>query len=325
MWSTRPAATPPCWSAPRRRGPAGAVVLAADARRRQRLRPAPRRHDRAAPCHRGRAHPRRRREAPHRPGRDLRHLRGERPARLPQRRRRTGRDDHGRLHPARAETARLAARADAAAVSVRRMRAPIGNFDRRPARRRLPRPAHRARSPTPYAPGRATSPPSSCSTSTPIPEIADTAVFVEHYGADLLETVGQLRRRRGQAGRRVARSPPAWSSPAPASTSTAWSAANSARARPRSRPWTPRSARPAWSTAASRPSGCPPAGRCWSTPPWSTLPWALIGSGRRRGKLIVPGKAFAELPGASSWRAWGLTRNLSRDGSDRGTVRASAR
>ncbi|MYS95169.1 MULTISPECIES: YbaK/EbsC family protein [Streptomyces] len=28
------------------------------------------------------------------------------------------------------------------------------------------------------------------------------------------------------------------------------------------------------------------------------LPYALVGSGRRRGKLLVPGKAFAELPGA---------------------------
>jgi prolyl-tRNA editing enzyme YbaK/EbsC (Cys-tRNA(Pro) deacylase) len=28
------------------------------------------------------------------------------------------------------------------------------------------------------------------------------------------------------------------------------------------------------------------------------LPWVLVGSGRRRGKLLVPGKAFAELPGA---------------------------
>ncbi|MFG2503667.1 YbaK/EbsC family protein [Streptomyces sp. NPDC048441] len=28
------------------------------------------------------------------------------------------------------------------------------------------------------------------------------------------------------------------------------------------------------------------------------LPYVLIGSGSRRGKLIVPGKAFAELPGA---------------------------
>jgi hypothetical protein len=26
--------------------------------------------------------------------------------------------------------------------------------------------------------------------------------------------------------------------------------------------------------------------------------WVLVGSGRRRGKLIVPGKAFAALPGA---------------------------
>ncbi|MGW4202914.1 YbaK/EbsC family protein [Streptomyces sp. NPDC004726] len=29
----------------------------------------------------------------------------------------------------------------------------------------------------------------------------------------------------------------------------------------------------------------------------SDMPWVLIGSGRRRGKLIVPGKAFAGLPG----------------------------
>ncbi|QNP73988.1 YbaK/EbsC family protein [Streptomyces roseirectus] len=28
------------------------------------------------------------------------------------------------------------------------------------------------------------------------------------------------------------------------------------------------------------------------------LPWVLVGSGRRRGKLLVPGKAFGELPGA---------------------------
>lgn len=28
------------------------------------------------------------------------------------------------------------------------------------------------------------------------------------------------------------------------------------------------------------------------------LAYVLVGSGRRRGKLLVPGKAFAELPGA---------------------------
>ncbi|MCF6524363.1 YbaK/EbsC family protein [Streptomyces sp. JJ36] len=29
------------------------------------------------------------------------------------------------------------------------------------------------------------------------------------------------------------------------------------------------------------------------------LPWVLVGSGRRRGKLILPGKALASLPGAT--------------------------
>ncbi|MFG2790279.1 YbaK/EbsC family protein [Streptomyces sp. NPDC048419] len=29
------------------------------------------------------------------------------------------------------------------------------------------------------------------------------------------------------------------------------------------------------------------------------LPYVLVGSGRRRGKLLIPGKAFAELPGAA--------------------------
>jgi prolyl-tRNA editing enzyme YbaK/EbsC (Cys-tRNA(Pro) deacylase) len=29
------------------------------------------------------------------------------------------------------------------------------------------------------------------------------------------------------------------------------------------------------------------------------LPYVLVGSGRRRGKLLVPGKALAELPGAA--------------------------
>ncbi|MFJ9710076.1 YbaK/EbsC family protein [Streptomyces sp. NPDC101234] len=27
------------------------------------------------------------------------------------------------------------------------------------------------------------------------------------------------------------------------------------------------------------------------------LPWVLVGSGRRRGKLLLPGKAFAQMPG----------------------------
>jgi prolyl-tRNA editing enzyme YbaK/EbsC (Cys-tRNA(Pro) deacylase) len=34
--------------------------------------------------------------------------------------------------------------------------------------------------------------------------------------------------------------------------------------------------------------------------------WVLIGSGRRRGKLIVPGKAFAGLPGAEVLEGLGI-------------------
>ncbi|MFF0200128.1 YbaK/EbsC family protein [Streptomyces sp. NPDC005017] len=36
------------------------------------------------------------------------------------------------------------------------------------------------------------------------------------------------------------------------------------------------------------------------------LPYVLVGSGRRRGKLLVPGKAFAELPGVTVLEGLGL-------------------
>ncbi|WP_217242091.1 YbaK/EbsC family protein [Streptomyces sp. AC555_RSS877] len=36
------------------------------------------------------------------------------------------------------------------------------------------------------------------------------------------------------------------------------------------------------------------------------LPYVLVGSGRRRGKLLVPGKAFEELPGAVVLEGLGL-------------------
>ncbi|MFC4504753.1 MULTISPECIES: YbaK/EbsC family protein [Streptomyces] len=36
------------------------------------------------------------------------------------------------------------------------------------------------------------------------------------------------------------------------------------------------------------------------------LPYVLVGSGRRRGKLLVPGKAFTELPGATVLEGLGI-------------------
>lgn len=38
----------------------------------------------------------------------------------------------------------------------------------------------------------------------------------------------------------------------------------------------------------------------------AAIPYALVGSGRRRGKLIAPGRAFAELPGATVLEGLGL-------------------
>ncbi|RPF31801.1 YbaK/EbsC family protein [Streptomyces sp. TLI_185] len=46
------------------------------------------------------------------------------------------------------------------------------------------------------------------------------------------------------------------------------------------------------------PIGLPDGWPVLVDPAVADLPYVLVGSGRRRGKLLVPGKAFAELPGA---------------------------
>ncbi|HEY8981492.1 MAG TPA: YbaK/EbsC family protein [Streptomyces sp.] len=45
------------------------------------------------------------------------------------------------------------------------------------------------------------------------------------------------------------------------------------------------------------PIGLPPAWPLLVDSAVVALPWVLVGSGRRRGKLLVPGKALGELPG----------------------------
>ena len=101
------------------------------------------------------------------------------------------------------------------------------------------------------------------------PAIADTAVFVEHHGADLLDSSANCVVVAGKRGGERP-SPHAWSSPGPGSTSTASYASNSAPARLRSPPWTSPPARRPWSTEASPRSGSPRTGPCWSTPRSST-------------------------------------------------------
>ncbi|MFF4119234.1 YbaK/EbsC family protein [Streptomyces sp. NPDC001714] len=129
------------------------------------------------------------------------------------------------------------------------------------------------------------------------PRWADTAVFVEHYGRDLLEKSANcvvVAGRRGgettlaaclvlsttkvdvngvvrrQLGARKASF---------ASTDTATGATG-------------------MEYGGITPIGLPQDWPLLVDPAVVDLPYVLVGSGRRRGKLLVPGKAFADLPGA---------------------------
>ena len=128
------------------------------------------------------------------------------------------------------------------------------------------------------------------------PDLADTAALAEAYalpmdtGANCVVVAG---RRAGTSG-----SPPAWSAPTPAPTSTTWSSAPSTSARRRSSPTSGRSRRPGWSTAGSRRSGCRQGWRVLVDTRCLGIEVAVIGSGVRRSKLLVTGRLLGALPGA---------------------------
>jgi prolyl-tRNA editing enzyme YbaK/EbsC (Cys-tRNA(Pro) deacylase) len=129
------------------------------------------------------------------------------------------------------------------------------------------------------------------------PEKADTAVFVEHYGDDLFDTSANcvvvaakrsgertmaacvvLSRTRVDVNGVVRRQLGARkASFAPMDTAVAETGME---------------------YGGITPIGLPAGWPVLVDAAVTDLPWTLIGSGRRRGKLIVPGKALAELPGA---------------------------
>jgi len=129
------------------------------------------------------------------------------------------------------------------------------------------------------------------------PEKADTAVFVETYGADLHETSANcvvvaakrggertlaacvvLSRTRVDVNGAVRRQLGARkASFAPADTAVAETGMEYGGITPFGLPG-------GWPVLIDRAV--------------TELPWTLVGSGRRRGKLIVPGRALTELPGA---------------------------
>ncbi|CAL9369377.1 hypothetical protein SUDANB21_00837 [Streptomyces sp. enrichment culture] len=129
------------------------------------------------------------------------------------------------------------------------------------------------------------------------PRWADTAVFVEHYGRDLLERSANCV---VVAGKRGGESTLA----ACVVLSTTRADVNGVVRRHlgvRKASFAPMDT--ATGETGMEYGGITPVGLPESWPVLVDaavveLPYVLVGSGRRRGKLLVPGKAFAELPGA---------------------------
>lgn len=129
------------------------------------------------------------------------------------------------------------------------------------------------------------------------PEWADTAVFVEHYGRELLERSANCV---VVAGKRGGESTLA----ACLVLSTTRVDVNGVvRRRLGARkasfaPMDTATAETGMEYGGITPIGLPGGWPVLVDPAVVDLPYVLVGSGRRRGKLLVPGKAFAELPGA---------------------------
>ncbi|MEU3661198.1 YbaK/EbsC family protein [Streptomyces sp. NPDC032940] len=129
------------------------------------------------------------------------------------------------------------------------------------------------------------------------PQWADTAVFVEHYGRDLLERSANCVVVTGKRGGETTLA-------ACVVLSTTRVDVNGAVRRQlgaRKASFAPMDT--ATGASGMEYGGITPVGlpADWPVLVDSAvvdLPYVLVGSGRRRGKLLVPGKALAELPGA---------------------------
>ncbi|MGY4928706.1 YbaK/EbsC family protein [Streptomyces sp. 900105755] len=129
------------------------------------------------------------------------------------------------------------------------------------------------------------------------PQWADTAVFVEHYGHDLLDKSANCVVVAGKRGGETTLA-------ACLVLSTTKVDVNGVvRRQLGARKASFASTDTATGATGMEYGGITPIGlpRDWPLlvdPAVVDLPYVLVGSGRRRGKLLVPGKVFAELPGA---------------------------
>ncbi|MFH8493407.1 YbaK/EbsC family protein [Streptomyces coeruleorubidus] len=129
------------------------------------------------------------------------------------------------------------------------------------------------------------------------PEWADTATFVEHYGRDLLERSANCVVVAGKRGGETTLAASVVLSTTRVDVNGVVRRQLGAR----------KASFAAMDTATGEtgmeyggitPLGLPGGWPVLVDAAVVDLPYVLVGSGRRRGKLLVPGKAFAELPGA---------------------------
>ncbi|MFG3294768.1 YbaK/EbsC family protein [Streptomyces sp. NPDC048179] len=129
------------------------------------------------------------------------------------------------------------------------------------------------------------------------PRWADTAVFVEHYGRDLLERSANCVVVAGKRGGESTLAACLVLSTTKVDVNGAVRRQLGAR-KASFAPMDLATGETGMEYGGITPIGLPDDWPLLVDPAVVDLPWVLVGSGRRRGKLLVPGKAFAQLPGA---------------------------
>ncbi|MEI5102377.1 YbaK/EbsC family protein [Streptomyces sp. PmtG] len=129
------------------------------------------------------------------------------------------------------------------------------------------------------------------------PEWADTATFVEHYGPGLLEESANCVVVAGKRGGEATLAACVVLSSARVDVNGAVRRQLGAR-KASFAPMDTATGATGMEYGGITPIGLPDGWPVLVDAAVADLPWVLIGSGSRRGKLIVPGKALAELPGA---------------------------
>lgn len=137
------------------------------------------------------------------------------------------------------------------------------------------------------------------------PAIADTAVFVEHHGQDLLDRSANCVVVAGKRGGESTLAACVVLSRTRVDVNGAVRRQLGAR-KASFAPMDTAVAESGMEYGGITPIGLPASWPLLVDAAVLDTEWVLIGSGRRRGKLIVPGKAFADLPGVTVLEGLGI-------------------